>query len=484
MSKAPSTKGKLPVAHTAPTKKSSTSSTDRVLRSNSPSGARNDNRSPPPDNAKRVRTGTAMETDEPLVSLTDTTSPPSGPEVASTSPSSQPNPSLTTPPTPQDISLNSSIHAQTEGSSSSTAPPSAPSDTPDRASSPDASLAAIQSDSKKFYAAASPNATEGFTDAFKTNRLACDAIDRHFSLFASYGSHARPEGSGDLKRIIIFFRDQADLVKAVEAPVPDLANLHFHPHDPAAIRAAELERSVFVTDIPLFISEHQVRGCFSRYGNIVKCKLFTRKLYQCAEITFDASTAADQFIASWVAPCCGSFLRVVPCKFDKSQRDARRAHVAILAGIPKNIAAADLHDIGQEVTAKAINIPLSLNSYSPKPYAYFTFASEDIKSAAMEISCSFRSIGLTWHQPNEVTQLCYVCGRKGCDPSTCSKGPSRSKRLNRDDKFDQLYSKFKPAQFRTPSRPTSPTPPRGRNNQGPRRASSHSPNAFSYDRRN
>ncbi|CAB5391911.1 unnamed protein product [Rhizophagus irregularis] len=48
-------------------------------------------------------------------------------------------------------------------------PPSAPSDTPERASSPDASLAAIQSDSKKFYAAASPNATDGFTDAFKTN---------------------------------------------------------------------------------------------------------------------------------------------------------------------------------------------------------------------------------------------------------------------------------------------------------------------------
>ncbi|CAB4402069.1 unnamed protein product [Rhizophagus irregularis] len=81
-----------------------------------------------------------METDEPLVSLTDTTSPPpSGPEVASTSPSSLPNPSLTTPPTPQDFSLNSSIHAQTEGSSSSTVPPSAPSDTPERASSPDAS---------------------------------------------------------------------------------------------------------------------------------------------------------------------------------------------------------------------------------------------------------------------------------------------------------------------------------------------------------
>ncbi|CAB4379886.1 unnamed protein product [Rhizophagus irregularis] len=143
MSKAPSTKGKQPVAHTAPTKKSSTSSTDRVLRSNSPSGARNDNRSPPPDNAKRVRTGTAMETDEPLVSLTDTTSPPSGPEVVSTSPSSLPNSSLTTPPTPQDVSLNSSIHARTEGSSSSTVPPSAPSDTPERASSPDASLAAI-----------------------------------------------------------------------------------------------------------------------------------------------------------------------------------------------------------------------------------------------------------------------------------------------------------------------------------------------------
>ncbi|PKY36970.1 hypothetical protein RhiirB3_460897 [Rhizophagus irregularis] len=75
----------------------------------------------------------------------------------------------------------------------------------------------------------------------------------------------------------------------------------------------------------------------------------------------------------------------------------RREHVAILAGIPKNIKEADLLEIASQVNAKALNVPLSINSYKPKPYAYLNFSSFDTLEAAKKMTVAFRGKGLTWH---------------------------------------------------------------------------------------
>uniref|UniRef100_U9TJ79 RRM domain-containing protein n=1 Tax=Rhizophagus irregularis (strain DAOM 181602 / DAOM 197198 / MUCL 43194) TaxID=747089 RepID=U9TJ79_RHIID len=66
-------------------------------------------------------------------------------------------------------------------------------------------------------------------------------------------------------------------------------------------------------------------------------------------------------------------------------------HVAIFAGIPKNIKEADLLKIALHVNAKAINIPLSYNSYKPKPYAYLNFSSFESLKAAKELTIAFRN---------------------------------------------------------------------------------------------
>ncbi|PKK55717.1 hypothetical protein RhiirC2_801678 [Rhizophagus irregularis] len=92
-------------------------------------------------------------------------------------------------------------------------------------------------------------------------------------------------------------------------------------------------------------------------------------------------------------------------------------HVAILAGIPKNIKEADLLEIATQVNAKALNVPLSLSSYKPKPYVYLNFSLFESLKAAKEMTVSFRGKGLTWHPPNEAQTLCHVCGRPGCFPS-------------------------------------------------------------------
>lgn len=54
---------------------------------------------------------------------------------------------------------------------------------------------------------------------------------------------------------------------------------------------------------------------------------------------------------------------------------ARCEHIALLTQLPANTKEIELALLVCQLSAKAINIPLSYNSYSPKCWAYVTFAS-------------------------------------------------------------------------------------------------------------
>ncbi|GBC25012.2 hypothetical protein GLOIN_2v1785090 [Rhizophagus irregularis DAOM 181602=DAOM 197198] len=122
----------------------------------------------------------------------------------------------------------------------------------------------------------------------------------------------------------------------------------------------------------------QVRQAFSQYGTVIKCKLTPKKHYYNGHIQFSSADAIAQFNDIWAIICLGNSLRICPASFSKSQRDSRREHVTILAGIPKNIKEADLLEIATQVNAKALNVPFLSIPTSPNL----------IK-------------GLTWHPPNE-----------------------------------------------------------------------------------
>ncbi|PKY28981.1 hypothetical protein RhiirB3_391469 [Rhizophagus irregularis] len=318
---------------------------------------------------------------------------------------------------------------------------------PERAASPDASTAAIQSSLLRFYAAAAPSTIEGFWTYFKTNRETCDVTDREFSSFSSYGSKATTQGSGDNKIIVVYFRSKPDMEKAIAAPITSLHDLQFHEHDPSAKKVDEQLRTLVVTDIPLFVTDAQLRGTFSRYGIITHCRTRLSKLYRTAYIVFDSATSLDQFDTTWAVLCTGHCLRVCPASHSPDQHAIRRAHVALLAGLLRGSVAADLSEIAEEVSAKSVNIPFSYNSYNPKPYAYVHFSSAATKESAMGITCALKSIGLTWHEPTEVSSLCHRCGRPGCNPDKCasSRAPQRPSRpWSSNDKLRELYNKHLP----------------------------------------
>ncbi|CAB4406020.1 unnamed protein product [Rhizophagus irregularis] len=397
---------------------------------------------PSADNSnKRTRVSS-----EPVMDQDNILTPPAPEDTASTS-SPPPVDTNASPSAPDSgASLEDSQHSPSnsadKGKSVEITPPE-----PERAASPDASTAAIQSSPLRFYAAAAPSTIEGFWDHFKTNREACDATDREFSSFASYGSKAITQGSGDNKLIVVYFRSKPDMEKAIAAPVTSLHDLQFHEHDPSAKKADEQLRTLVVTDIPLFVTDAQLRGAFSRYGIVTHCRTRLSKLYRTAYIVFDSATSLEQFENTWAVLCTGHCLRVCPASHSSDQRALRRAHVALLAGLPRGSVAADLNEIAEEISAKSINIPFSYNSYTPKPYAYVHFSSAATKESAMGITCALKNTGLTWHEPTEVSSLCHRCGRPGCDPDKCasSRAPQRPSRpWSSNDKLRDLYNKHLP----------------------------------------
>ncbi|PKB93072.1 hypothetical protein RhiirA5_442424 [Rhizophagus irregularis] len=71
---------------------------------------------------------------------------------------------------------------------------------------------------------------------------------------------ATTQGSGNTKIIVVYFRSKPDMEKAIGAPITSLHNLQFHEHDPSAKKVDEQLRTLVVTDIPLFITDAQLRA--------------------------------------------------------------------------------------------------------------------------------------------------------------------------------------------------------------------------------
>ncbi|EXX79312.1 hypothetical protein RirG_006840 [Rhizophagus irregularis DAOM 197198w] len=89
--------------------------------------------------------------------------------------------------------------------------------------------------------------------------------------------------------------------KAIAAPITSLHDLQFHEHDPCAKKVDEQLHTLVVTDVPLFVTDAQLRGTFSRYGIITHCRTRLSKLYRTAYIVFDSTTSMEQFETTWKA---------------------------------------------------------------------------------------------------------------------------------------------------------------------------------------
>ncbi|GES75480.1 hypothetical protein GLOIN_2v1766278 [Rhizophagus clarus] len=387
---------------------------------------------------KRSRTISEQAMDEDIVADTAAGVEVEGPSstskennTASTSLSSHPNmaAALSAPNDNASDGLNASMHART------TTPASPLNASPDEATEidPPADQFLVQSptfsiDRNDFQAAAAPNSAPETLKNFTTNKALIDAVNNTFlEMYESYTGKARMTGSGDAKRLVIHFQSKEARDACVGAAHQQFPDLVFHAHDPKQLRSDEDLRAIQVTDIPFFLTKDNIMSYFKKFGNIQSCRVYSRKnaKVQQARIVYDSALSITRFDTQWAVYCFSTCLRVTPCHYTVDQKSSRRAFVATLTQLPPNTKDIDLAPLTRDLGAKAVNVPLSLNSYKPKRWAYVTFNSQETMDAAMEQIIGFRGHTLQWNLPDNTNKLCHRCGKLGCAPSQC---PSRQDR--------------------------------------------------------
>ncbi|PKY33470.1 hypothetical protein RhiirB3_532492 [Rhizophagus irregularis] len=140
---------------------------------------------------------------------------------------------------------------------------------------------------------------------------------------------------------------------------------------------------------------------FKKFGNITSCRLFSRpnaKVQQ-ARIVYDNADSIARFANQWAVYCFSTCLRITPCFYTVDQKAARHQYVATLTQLPPNVKDINLAPLTRDLGAKAVNVPLSLNSYKPKRWAYVTFNSQETMDAAMEQTVSFQGKWFNVNQP-------------------------------------------------------------------------------------
>ncbi|PKB95657.1 hypothetical protein RhiirA5_436311, partial [Rhizophagus irregularis] len=244
-----------------------------------------------------------------------------------------------------------------------------------------------------FQAAAAPNAAPESLKKFPTNKALIEAVNNLFlETYESFTGKARMTGSGEAKRLVIHFHTAEARDLCVGSSHPEFSDLIFHVHDPRQLRSNKDLWAIQVTDISFFIKKDNLMAYFKKFGNITSCRLFSRpnaKVQQ-ARIVYDHADSIVRFTDQWAVYCFSTCLRITPCFYTVDQKAARRQYVATLTQLPPNVKDINLAPLTHDLGAKAVKVPLSLNSYKPKRWAYVTFNSQETMDAAMEQTVSFQ----------------------------------------------------------------------------------------------
>ncbi|HVH95688.1 MAG TPA: hypothetical protein VM682_01930, partial [Bacillus sp. (in: firmicutes)] len=314
---------------------------------------------------------------------------------------------------------------------------------------------ALNSDVIRFRAATSFSDVirDKETKAMCKNRLKDYFITRYTDDFVNL----HLIGASAVRKVVLIFStpeastkvttdDHDELKQTEEAIAPS-----FHPYDPAAVSAAIRERTLSVTDIPLFFTASELVATFKRHGLIENYKFKTPKgsNFQQADVIFEETTPIAKFDKVWCVWSQGHCLRVYPATLTPEEKKERMLHVAVLKNLPPDIKAIDLGRIYSEINAASIGLPRYVGSYKSKPWAYFAFKSQELRDLAMEISLSLKGRKLSWILPNEVKDLCVRCASSEHKTQKCTAFEDRGRKPI-PKAIQNNYDRFKPVGYKKP----------------------------------
>ena len=243
----------------------------------------------------------------------------------------------------------------------------------------------------------------------------------------------------------VFFDSETNLEKAINAGVPikDLDNITFTPKNSKIARVEEIDKTIRVTDIPLFIKSEAVKQFFSKFGIIQRFSMIHRGAFQTAYIVYSNSTNIIKLYDEiWSVDMFDFAVRIYPLGLTEDQLETRHKFAIRLIGLPPNTTYGDLKPIVYATGAKATHHPRSADpSYRNKNFIYLFFETENDLNRARDQHFNVNNKAVFWQVVEE--RKCNICASKEHIAKQC---PNNT-RIFRNT-YHSLYEKFRPAQYR------------------------------------
>src|SRR3990170_1216971 len=274
------------------------------------------------------------------------------------------------------------------------------------------------------------------------------------NLFAASDGFLGVKHFRNRQQISIYFGNEYDLNKATQTNKDALPGTTFIIVNSKEIRSAEADRTVHVRDIPLYAKSETIKNFFTKFGTIDRFSMTTVGPWQQAFIVYKQGTSLERLNTNiWAVSIMDFSCRVALMTLPREHRDERDAYSMKLTGLPRETTHLDLKDIIQETKAMTCFIPRSRTSYKNLNYAFLSFESDEIALEAFNKIYKIKGNRLYWTAPH--LQHCYICGDPSHKSQQCTnkKGPNKVK-----SQYDQLYNKFKPAQYRARAPPPQQKP--------------------------
>src|SRR3989337_2344007 len=271
------------------------------------------------------------------------------------------------------------------------------------------------------------------------------------NLFAASDGFLGVKHFRNRQQISIYFGNEYDLNKATQTNKDALPGATFVIVNSKEIRSAEADRTVHVRDIPLYAKSETIKNFFNKFGTIDRFSMTTVGPWQQAFIVYKQGTSLERLNTNiWTVSIMDFSCRVALMTLPREHRDERDSYSMKLTGLTRGTTHLDLKDIIQETKAMTCFIPRSRTSYKNLNYAFLSFESDEIALEAFNKIYKIKGNRLYWTAPH--LQHCYICGDPSHKSQQCTnkKGPNKVK-----SQYDQLYNKYKPAQYRARAPPSS-----------------------------
>jgi hypothetical protein len=258
------------------------------------------------------------------------------------------------------------------------------------------------------------------------------------------------------KQIVALFGSANDAHRARKIKIDNETTIHMQEGTIHNTFEAK-HKTIRAWDIPLNVSQQDVRSAFSKYGEIKSIKLQTIGMWQSANIEYTNQEEYDKLASRWSIPFKADLIRIYPFLNTKEIKQERSQYALRLINLPPGTTGYDMKTIIRDYKAQTCYIPRN-SDYRRKRFAILSFKDNKDLEKAKQSKVQLGNTELQWL--DITTKTCTICSNPQHLARDCPIKEQQSRKIQEKKenfkKFGHLYSRFKPSGTNTSRRLPQP----------------------------